>query len=469
MSNSIAMMIGKDPSSFTGLSVREITDDVEPDVRVEDGELPPVPTLKSPMKWAYLSIIGFLAVFILWSVLAPMNSAAIAPGVLRAEGGGRKTIQHLEGGIIEAITVREGQSVSKGQVVARLDRTQTSAIDTALQGQYDTLMAQDARLTAERERRATIYFPAELTARASDPKVAEIMNGQKSVFLSRKNSQFAQLSILEQRVGQSYAEIDSYTAQIAALADQESLLNQEITNVAALVNEGLERQSRLLTLQRQSSSLEGQRGQLVANIARVRQSVSETEAQMVYLRDSLLTEVTAQQRDIKTQMLEIVERLKASNDVDKRREIVSPVDGRIVNLKFVTSGGVVRPGEPIMDVVPRNEKIIVLAKLKANDVDSVREGQEASVRLTPYKARIMPLLKGRVISVGADAIPDDSTQQLYYQTQIELNEKEIDQLKDVQLLSGMPAEVFINLGERSLFQYFVQPLVDSFRRAFREA
>jgi HlyD family secretion protein len=331
------------------------------------------------------------------------------------------------------------------------------------------LMAQDARLTAERERRPTIAFPAELTARASDPKVAEIMNGQKSVFLSRKNSQFAQLSILEQRVGQSYAEIDSYSAQISALADQAGLLNQEITNVAALVNEGLERQSRLLTLQRQASALEGQRGQLVANIARVRQSVSETEAQMVYLRDSLLTEVTAQQRDIKTQMLEIIERLKASNDVDKRREILSPVDGRIVNLKFVTSGGVVRPGEPIMDVVPRNEKIIVLAKLKANDVDSVREGQAASVRLTPYKARIMPLLKGRVISVGADATADESTQQLYYQTQIELDEKEIHQLKDVQLLSGMPAEVFIDLGERSLFQYFVQPLVDSFRRAFREA
>jgi HlyD family secretion protein len=466
MSNSVAMMPDKNPSGFTGLSAHEFTDEAERHGHAATP--PPVPTLRSPMKWAYLNIIAFLAVFILWSVLAPMNSAAIAPGVLRAEGGGRKTIQHLEGGIIESITVREGQSVSKGQVVARLDRTQTSAIDTALQGQYDTLMAQDARLTAERERRPTIAFPAELTARASDPRVAEIMNGQKSVFLSRKNSQFAQLSILEQRVGQSYAEIDSYSAQIAALADQSALMNQEITNVAALVKEGLERQSRLLTLQRQSSALEGQRGQLVANIARVRQSVSETEAQMLYLRDSLLTEVTAQQRENKTQMLEIVERLKASNDVDKRREIVSPVDGRIVNLKFVTSGGVVRPGEPIMDVVPRNEKIIVLAKLKANDVDSVREGQEASVRLTPYKARIMPLLKGRVISVGADATADESTQQLYYLTQIELDEKELHQLKDVQLLSGMPAEVFIDLGERSLFQYFIQPLVDSFRRAFRE-
>jgi HlyD family secretion protein len=427
------------------------------------------PSLGSPMKWAYIGIAAFVVIFGFWSVMAPMNSAAIAPGVLRAEGGGRKIVQHLEGGIIDRILVREGQSVKKGQALALLDRTQSSAVDTALQAQYDSLLAQDARLTAEQERRSSIKFPQELLARQTEPKVMEIINGQKSVFASRQNSQFAQLNILEQRIGQARAESQSYGAQIASLESQSRLLNEEIGNVAALVKEGLERQSRLLGLQRQASALDGQHGQLVANISRVSQSVSETEAQMIYLRDSLLTEVTAQQRDIKTQLTDLTERLKASNDVNKRREIVSPVDGRVVNLRFVTAGGVVRPGEPVMDIVPRNEKIIVLAKLKANDVDSVREGQMASIRLTPYKARIMPLLKGKVVSVGADATPDEANGQLFYQTQIELDETEISQLEDVHLLSGMPAEVFIDLGERSLFQYFVQPLVDSFRRAFREA
>ncbi len=433
-----------------------------------DNEDTMIPSLGMPVKWAYISIAFFICAFAAWSFLAPMSSAAIASGILRAEGGGRKVVQHLEGGIIEAILVREGQSVSRGEALVRLDRTQSAAVDSSLQSQFDSLIAQDARLTAEQQRQNHINFPESLTSRAGDPKVAEIMNGQKSVFMSRKNSQFAQLSILEQRVGQSASEIDSYSAQIASLESQRALLNEEAKNVKALVDEGLERQSRLLGLQRQLSALDGQKGQLVANIARVRMAVSETQAQMIYLRDSLLTEVTTQQRDIRTQIAETSQRLKASQDVNKRREILSPVDGRVVNLRFVTPGGVMRPGEAIMDIVPRNEKIVVVAQLRANDVDSVREGQTANIHLTPYKARVMPMLVGTVKSVSADAAKDERTGLLYYETQIALDEKEIARLDNVHLLSGMPAEVFINLGERSLIQYFIQPFIDSFRRAFRE-
>jgi HlyD family secretion protein len=436
--------------------------------RDAENETPTVPSLGTPLIWAYGSIAAFFLIFGAWSLLAPMSSAAIASGVLRAEGGGRKIIQHLEGGIISEILVREGNTVTQGQVLARLDNTQTDAVDTSLQTQFDALLALDARLSAEQQRRDTIYFPAELTSRKRDAKVAEIMSGQQSVFISRKNSQFAQLSILEQRIGQSGSEIDSYVSQIDALDQQKKSLSEEIGNISGLVNEGLERQSRLLGLQRQVSAMDGQKGQLVANIARVRQAVSETRAQMIYLRDSLLSEVTTQQRDVRTQIADLAERLKTSKDVNRRREILSPVDGRVVNLRFVTSGGVVRPGEPIMDIVPRNEKIIVIAKLRANDVDAVREGQIANVRLTPYKARILPMLQGTVRSVGADATVDERSGQLFYETQIALDDKELSRLEDVNLLSGMPAEVFIDLGTRSLFQYFMQPMIDSFHRAFRE-
>jgi HlyD family secretion protein len=440
----------------------------QPDAPVELAEGAP-PTFNAPLKWAYIGIASFVAIFAIWSFSAPMNSAAIAPGVLRAEGGGRKTVQHLEGGIIDSILVREGDAVRKGQVLARLDRTQSSAVDTALQSQYDALLAQDARLTAERERRATISFAPELLARQSDSKVLEIISGQRSVFVSRQNSQFAQLAIMEQRIGQAQSEIQSYQAQIDSLADQNTLMNEETRSVAALVSEGLERKSRLLTLQRQEAALSGQRGQLIANISRVKQSVSETQAQMIYLRDSLLSEVTAQQREVRTQLSDLSERLKSSKDVNKRREILSPVDGKVVNLRFVTAGGVVRPGEPIMDIVPQNEKIIIMAKLKATDVDNVREGLSASVRLTSYKARIMPLLKGTVKTIGADATVDERSGGLFYEAEIVMDDKELRDLKDVHLISGMPAEVFIDLGQRSLFQYFAQPLVDSFHRAFREA
>ena len=448
-------------------------------IRPSDNDLPrnalvPISEMGGPsvsriLRAAYWALGLFIAFFGLWAFFAPLNSAAIAQGVLRFDGGGRKIIQHLEGGIIERIAVKEGQRVKAGQVLVFLDNTASGARDTALQTTYDTLLAQDARLTAERTGSGRVAYPPELLARAQEESVKSIIAASDAVFRARRTAMGEQISILRQRVGQSGAEMSSTGAQITALGHQSRLLEDEASGVKTLVDEGLERKSRLLALQRQQAATIGAQGQLVGNQEKIREAVGETHAQMAFLRSQMVTDAAAQQRDVQASIAEMVEKLNVSRDISKRRQIIAPVDGTVVNLRMVTPGGVVGPGQPILDIVPTNEKIVVVARLKANDVDVVYQNLAAEVRLTPYKARTMPMLHGTVREVSPDATYDDKTNTLYYETQITLDANELKGLKDVRLVSGMPAEVFIDLGSRSLLQYMLQPVFDSFNRAFRES
>ena len=426
------------------------------------------PVVNGILRVAYWALGVFVLFFTVWAIFAPLNSAAIAQGLLRSEGGGRKVIQHLEGGIIERIAVKEGQRVKAGQVLVYLDNTATGARDTALQTAHDTLLAQNARLTAERLGSGQVNYPPELLARANEESVKSIIAASDAVFRARRAGMNEQIAILRQRIGQSSAEMASAGAQISALGNQGRLLEEEARGVQTLVDEGLERKSRLLALQRQQAATVGQQGQLVGNQARIREAVGETHAQMAYLRSQMVSDAAAQQRDVQASLAEMAEKLNVSRDVSKRRQITAPVDGTVVNLRMITPGGVVSPGQPILDIVPSNEKMVIVARLKANDVDVVYQNLPAEIRLTPYKARTMPMLHGTVREISPDATYDDKTNTLYYETQIELDANELKQLQGVRLVSGMPAEVFINLGSRSLIQYLVQPFIDSFQRAFRE-
>lgn len=426
------------------------------------------PRIGRTLRFAYIALGAFALTFALWAILAPLNSAAIASGTLRADGGGRKTVQHLEGGIIRQIVVKEGQHVRAGQTLVLLDDTQSNARDAALLTSYYSLLAQDARLTAERNGAASVTYPAELTSKASDPNVSSIIAASNAVFKTRRRAMGDQVSILNQRLGQASAELSSTQSQVASLTDQGRLLEEEARDVGKLVEEGLERKSRLLQLQRQQAATIGQQGQLQGNLARIRDSMGETSAQKSFLHGQQATEIAAQQREVQVSLAEARERLAVSRDIQQRQQIVAPVDGTVMNLRLVTPGGVVGPGQPLLDILPTNEKILVSARLKAHDIDVVHENLRAEIKLTPYKARVLPMLHGVVRNVSPDASLDETTNTLFYKVDIEIDNAELSKLKDVTLISGMPAEVFINLGSRSLFQYFMQPLIDSFHRAFRE-
>jgi len=420
------------------------------------------------MRLALVSIGLFVVVFAAWSWAAPLNSAAIASGFLEAEGGGRRTVQHLEGGIVRKFLVKEGQEVRAGQPLVLFDATQSEASDVAMRTSLYGLLAQDARLTAERLGLPVVRYPAELLEAADDPQVREIIAASNAEFASRRRGLAEQTQILSQRVGQSNADIRSSEAQIAALTDQAKLLDDEQISVDMLVDEGLERKSRLLALQRQRALVDGERGKLANNLDRLRDTIGETRAQMVSLRGQAVLEAAGQQRQVQLQIAEVREKLTVSSDIRARQQVVAPIAGRVANLRLITPGGVIGAGQPILDIVPTSEKIVVSARLRPIDIDVVHKGLKAEIKLTPYKARVIPNLLGTVKEVSPDAIYDKDAQQIYYKVIVEVSAAQLRKYPDVQLMSGMPAEVYIDLGSSSLMQYLFQPMIDSFNRSFRE-
>ena len=402
-----------------------------------------------------------------WASLAPLSSAAVAEGVVRVQTH-RKTVQHLEGGIVSEILVREGQEVAAGQVLMRLDATQTGTTLAVLRDQMDALLGLSARLVAERDQSDAISVPAELDARRSEPKVASIIEGQERIFRSRRNSISGQLGILAQRVEQLGAEIQGYKAQLSSSNDQIRLIREEVDSVADLVERGLERKPRLLALQRQQSYLEGLRGAQLGSIAKAEQAIGEAKLQSADIVNKRSDEIALELRDTESRLLELKEKLDLATDINRRMEVTAPVAGEVVALKVHTSGGVVRPGEDLLDIVPESDSLIIEARLRPADIDSVHVGQSAQIALTAYKQRTTPRLDGTLVTLSADALADQERHQTYYSAEIRIDPVELSKVAAVRLYPGMPAEVLIVTGERTLLQYLVQPIADSFHRAFRE-
>ena len=430
-------------------------------------DVPLRPRIGAPLAAGAFLLIAFFAGFGGWAALAPLSSATVAEGVIRVETH-RKTVQHLEGGIVREILVNEGDKVTAGQVLMRLDKTQSGTTVSVLQDQQDALLALQARLEAERDGLDAIQFPPELSARQSDPKVAIVVGGQQKIFDTRRQSLRAQLGILSQRVEQLGSEIAGHKAQLVSANEQIQLTQEEIATVTDLLNRGLERKPRLLALQRQQSYLEGSRGEQLGAIAKAQQEIGEAKLQSADLLDKRSSEIALELRDTQSRLLENRQKLGAAVDVDNRMEVVAPVSGQVVDLKVHTLGGVVRPGDALLDIVPQSDELVVEARVRPVDIDAVHAGQSAQVALTAYKQRTTPRLDGRLATVSADALIDESRHISYYSAEIHIDSSELAKLNGVQLYPGMPAEVMIVTGERTLLQYFIQPVIDSFHRAFRE-
>jgi HlyD family secretion protein len=429
--------------------------------------VPRRPATRRDVVFGTLLVLVFCGGFGAWSALAPLASATLAQGTLVVEGN-RRTLQHLEGGIIREFLVRDGDVAREGDVLLRLDDTQTASTAEALRGTVDGFRALDARLTAERDGEAAIRFPADLLARRGEPRVAEILAGQQAIFSSRRIALDGQASILLQRVEQLRSEIRSYEAQMKAQDDQLFFVRSEIEDIRSLVEKGLERRPRLLALQRTAAQLVGSRDQQVGMIAKAEQTIGEAQLQLIQLRNAKLAEVTAEQRDLQARLVEMQERLRAATDVQQRRDVVAPVGGTVTNLRFHTIGGVVRPGEPLMDIVPKDEGLVVEVRVQPQDIHVVSGGMPAEIRLTALKQRIVPALHGKVVYVAADVESDQRTLQNFYRAKVRIDQGQMAVLGDIALAPGMPADVMIKSGERTLLRYVSQPLLDSFHRAFRE-
>jgi HlyD family type I secretion membrane fusion protein len=430
--------------------------------------VPRGPPVRAPVLAGLLILLVFCLGFGGWATLAPLSSAAIAPGFVRVESN-RKTVQHLEGGIIEELRMRDGDLVQAGQVLIRLDRTQAAARHDALLHKHESLRAAEARLVAERDGRDRIAFD-ELQGRLGEPRVAKILAGQESIFETRRRSYHGQIDILRQRVEQLRSEIAGLRAQVSSEDRQLALIAEETADVDLLLGKGLERKSRLLALRRQAALLDGSRAQHIAEIARAQQAIGETELEMFSLDDRQAAEVAKELDEVQSQLAETEEELRAAEDVLRRREIRAPIAGTVMDLQFFTEGGVIEPGVPILEIVPESDRLIIEAQVSPLDIDTVEPGLPAQVRLTAFKQRRTPTLDGQVVHVSADRLSDEQaeTATTFYKADVEIDPVALARLDGVSLYPGMPAEVLIQTGERTLADYLIAPVLDSLARAFRE-
>lgn len=439
--------------------------------------IPAVGTGRPPTRGAFYVGAVIVALFFgvggVWASTADLSSAAVASGRVTVDGN-RKTVQHLEGGIIRHIHVRDGDRVEGGQPLLTLEDLQARATWDMLNGQFLALRALEARLIAERDGLDAVVFPKDLLEATDDAPdvavdVAQVMQGQQTLLTTRKRSQDTRRSILEQRIGQLNTEISSLTNQLTATDQQIALVADEEATVRGLVTKGLERRPRLQSLEREHARLRGQRDQETGAIARARQQIGEAEFEIVGLESEYQTEVSAELRDVQTRMADLRERMASAADVLSRMVVTAPMSGIVVDMQYFTTGGVVAPGRPILDIVPQDDTLIVEARLRPNDVDAVNRGQGANVHFTGLKARTTPMLQGEVIYVSPDSLADERSGQHFYTARVAIPADQLARLNGQTLTPGMPADVVIVTGERTALQYFVQPLTDSFRHAFRES
>jgi HlyD family secretion protein len=414
-----------------------------------------------------LLVLCFMLGLGTWASLAPLESAAIASGVVESESS-RKTIQHLEGGIVKRILVSEGDIVRSGQTLIALDDTRAGSEMQSLQGQLWDAVARAARLQAEQQRFERIAIPDTLEQDSKQNGVAAAaMSAQQFIFQARLQVYESQLAVIRERRRQVEKEIEGLTAQESATEQRVGIVREELDMVTTLVNKGLERRPRLLNLQRELADVEGRRGEIAAQISRAAQVISEQQATLFKLESERRNEIAQSLREAQNQIFQLRERLFAARDQLSRTEVKAPEDGVITDLRIHTAGGVIGAGAPLMDLVPRQDRLIVTARLRPEDIDVVHPGLDAEVHLVPYNQRRVPRLKGTVVHVSADRLLDKRTDQPYYATKIRIDDAQIV-ANDIQIVPGMPVQVFITTGRGTVALYALRPLLDSFSGAFRE-
>jgi HlyD family secretion protein len=414
-----------------------------------------------------LLVICFVLGIGIWSAFAPLESAAIASGVVESESS-RKTIQHLEGGIVRDILVSDGDTVRTGQTLIALDDTKVRAEVQSLQGQLWDATAREARLQAEQQGQEQLLFSARLeTARNESASAATVLKAQQSIFEARRQVFRSQVAVIREKRLQVDNEIVGLRAQETAVTQRTAIAREELDMVATLVNKGLERRPRLLNLEREVADLQGRRGEIAAHISRAEQVINESQATLLKLESDRQHEIAQSLREAQNQVFQLRERLRAAEDQLSRTQVKAPEDGVVTELRIHTPGGVIGAGAPLMDLVPRQDRLIVTARVKPEDIDVVHPGLNADVHLLPYNQRRAPRLNGTVTHVSADRLVDKRTEQPYYATKIRVQDTRMA-ANDIRIIPGMPAQVFITTGRGTVALYALRPLLDSFHSAFSE-
>jgi len=440
------------------------------DVALGAGSDPGLDASESIFKPAFLGwlvIAVFFGAFGGWAALAPLNGAVVASAVVKVEGN-RKSVQHLDGGIVRTLNVREGDHVEQGAVLIVLDDTQTRAEYSVLSEQYHVLRASEARLLAELAGRDELTRPAELAARDGDAFVGDIWKGQVEQFRSRRATLDGQRRVIGEKIKQLGAQIEGAEAQGRAYTDQLDSVRDEAASVRPLVEKTLLPRPRLLQLERTASGLEAQIADTRASVAKAREAIGEQELQAAQLGKDRIAEVTKDLHEVQSRLLETIPKRMNAAAVLGRMEIRAPYAGRVVGLSVFSIGGVIQRGEKILDIVPDTGDLTVEAEIAVEDISELRPGMQAEIRLTAYKQHIVPTIRGEVMQVSADRLVDPRTNAAHYIAAIRPDAAELARLDGVRLYPGMPATVTVMTEARTALDYFVGPLAHSFHKAFRQ-
>jgi HlyD family secretion protein/epimerase transport system membrane fusion protein len=429
----------------------------------------------SPYKVVLIGAVIVLVAFVglgTWAALAPLDSAALAPGTVTVESN-RKVVQHPEGGVIREISVAEGDRVREGDPLVRLDPTEPQANFDAVRQKLNSALARRARLTAERANKATIEFPQELVQQAGEggAQARQVMATARNQFRQRRQSLQGRTAIQRERISQIEQKIAGLKAERSSNERQVAIMQDELAGLRELYEKGYYPRTRILEMERELARLDGQIGSTTASIAQARNSISEARLQIEQLRQEFNQEVARSLSEVEDQVAELRQQLVVAAQKLERTAIRAPQDGVVQDLTVHTVGGVVRAGEEIMQVIPVQDRLIIEAEVTPRDIDIVEEGQNAEVRMSALSGRTTPTLIGTVTHVSADRVvaeQENGQSRSFYKARVESPPGEMDKLGTQKLQAGMPAEVLINTGEQTVLDYLVRPITDAMARGFIE-
>lgn len=412
-------------------------------------------------------IVVFAGGFGVWGATAPLSGAAVAPGVV-AVAGKNQMVQHLEGGIVREILFHEGDHVRAGQPVIELDPTQAQSRLNRVEKQLVGLRAHAVRLMAERDGAEALFFDRALVRQAEKENSSDLLLEQQKEFDARLRRHRQEQAILEQRIAGLDEEIRGLTAHHVSINNQLDVVREEAVRKKGLLDKGLTNRSEYTSLLRSEAELVGAQGQAISSVLSTKTNVAEAKEQLSRLATQRVEAAVSELNDIRTQIADLEEQVRAAGDVLERVVLRSPSDGIIVEMEVNSKGNVIPPGGTVLELLPTNEDLVIEARVSPLDVDVVAPGQEARLQFSALNTRITPSVKAVVTYLSADRLVDRATQEPYYMARLRIAEKLPPEISKLQIYPGMPVETYISTEARTFFQYMIKPVADSFNRAFNE-
>ncbi len=414
------------------------------------------------IRFGFIVLLVVFGLFGGWMAFAPLASSSVASGKVSADMD-KKTMQHLEGGIIDAIYVKDGDVVKKDQILMKLSDVQVKAQLNILNAQYQENIALFARLKAQRDNLKKIEFPSEL----SDENA---IKNQVNIFISSNKSIEDEDTIKNNRIVQLQSQIDGLNSLIQSRQKRLASIIEESKEQETLFAQRLVDKLKLRDLQKESNAIDGDLASSKADIAKLKEQISEVSNQKLLREKEFKNEILQKYVEAETKLSDLKSKIVANEDVLRRTEILAPIDGTVVGLSSHTVGGVITPGKSILDIVPENAKLLVVAKVSTTDIDKVKVGLIAEIKFSAFNLQHVNVIEGKVVHVSADSFIDEATNIPYYETKIEVTQEGVKLLKEngFVLVSGMPAEVMINIGDRTALSYLVKPFQEMLGRSFNE-